>query len=114
MPISSTGLFRLAEMLTIINNEVLTNSQSNGLTEHFNQTLSRCLAKIMDESHSNWDMKIDTVLLGYRASRQRSTKFSPYFMLFQQEMRLPIHNHVGHKSSMGDCEKHDESQVRYG
>ena len=42
--------------------------QSNGLTERFNQTLSRCLAKITDESHSDWDMKIDTVLLGYRAS----------------------------------------------
>ena len=58
-------------------------------------------------------MKIDTVLLGYRASRQSSTKFSSYFMLFQQEMRLPIHNDVGPKSSMGDCEKHDVSHVGY-
>ena len=59
-------LFRLAEMLTVM--KYFTNSQSNGLTECFNQTLSRCLAKITDESHSDWDMKIDTVLLGYRAS----------------------------------------------
>ena len=28
--------------------------------------------------------------MGYRASPQASTKHSPYFMLFQQEMRLPI------------------------
>ena len=91
--------------------EVLTNSQSNGLTERFNQTLSRCLAKITDESHSDWDMKIDTVLLGYRALRQGSTKFSPYFMLFQQEMRLPIHNDVRPKSNMGECEKRDVSHV---
>ncbi len=33
--------------------------------------------------------------MGYRASRQASTKFSPYYMLFQKEMRLPIHNEVG-------------------
>ena len=34
-------------------------------------------------------------------------------MLFQQEMRLPIHNDVGPKSSMSDCEKHDVSHVCY-
>lgn len=28
--------------------------------------------------------------MGYRASRQASTKYSPYFILHQQEMRLPI------------------------
>ena len=32
--------------------------------------------------------------MGYRASRQASTKHSPYFMLFQQHMRLPIDNEV--------------------
>lgn len=69
--------------------------QTNGLTERFNQTLSRSLAKITDEEHDDWDLKLDTVLMGYRASRQASTKFSPYYMLFQKEMRLPIHNEVG-------------------
>ena len=66
--------------------------QTNGLTERFNQTLTRCLAKVVDESQSDWDEKINTVLMGYRASRQASTKQSPYFMLFQQEMQLPIDN----------------------
>lgn len=28
--------------------------------------------------------------MGYRASRQASTKHSPFFVLFQQQMRLPI------------------------
>ncbi len=36
--------------------------------------------------------------MSYRASRQASTKFSPYFMLFQKEMPLPIHNDVCPKS----------------
>ena len=60
------------------------------MTERFNQTLSRCLAKVINNEQTNWDEKIDTVLMGYRASRQASTKHSPYFMLYQQEMRLPI------------------------
>ena len=66
--------------------------QTNGLTERFNQTLTRCLAKVVNESQSDWDEKIDTVLMGYRASRQASTKKSPFFMLFQQDMKLPIDN----------------------
>ena len=64
--------------------------QTNGLTERFNQTLSRCLAKVCNEDHTDWDLKIDTVLMGYRASSQASTRHSPYYMVFQQEMRLPI------------------------
>ena len=64
--------------------------QTNGLTERFNQTLSRCLAKLCNDDHTDWDDKINTVLMGYRASSLASTKHSPYFMLFQQEMRLPI------------------------
>ena len=43
-----------------------------------------------NDDHTDWDVKIDTVLMGYRASSQASTKHSPYYMLFQQDMRLPI------------------------
>ena len=61
--------------------------QSNGLRERFNESLTRYLSKVVDESQSDWDEKIDTVLMGYRASRQSSTKQSHYFMLFQEKMQ---------------------------
>ena len=64
--------------------------QTNGLTERFNQTLTRCLAKLSCEDHSNWDTQIDTALMGYIASFQSSIKHSPYYMLYQKEMQLPI------------------------
>ena len=48
----------------------------------------------MDDSQTDWDEKIDTVLMGYRASRHASTKHSPYFLMFHQQMRLPIENKV--------------------
>ena len=35
---------------------------------------------MVDENQKNWDVKIETVLMGYRASRQASTKYSPYFL----------------------------------
>lgn len=52
------------------------------------------MAKVADDTQTDWDVKIDTVLMGYRASQQASTKKSPYYMLFQQEMCLPIDNEV--------------------
>ena len=67
--------------------------QTNGLTERFNQTISRCLAKLVDDSQTDWDEKIDVILMGYRAS-QASTKHSPYFLFFQQQMHLPIDSEV--------------------
>ena len=73
--------------------------QTNGLTERFNQTLSQCLAKVCNEDHTNWDEKLDTVLM---ASCQASTKHSPYYMLFQQHMRLPIDAEVLPPSSAPD------------
>ena len=33
--------------------------KTNGLTERFNQTLSRCLAKVIDADQHNWDEHID-------------------------------------------------------
>ena len=70
--------------------------QTNGLTERF---ISRCLAKLVDEFQTNWDEKIDTVLMGYRASRHTSTKHTPYFLLFHQQnlMCLPIDNEEGER-----------------
>eukprot|EP00731_Ephydatia_muelleri_P004213 Em0002g389a len=58
--------------------------QTNGITERFNQTLSRCLAKSMSDI-SEWDEKIDTVLFAYRVSKNKSTGYSPYFMILEDE-----------------------------
>ena len=57
-------------------------------------SLSRCLAKVVADGQEDWDEKLDTVLMGYRASRQATTKHSPYYMLFQKEMCLQIDNEV--------------------
>ena len=63
---------------------------------------------MVNESQSDWDEKIDTVLMGYRASRQASTKHSPYFLLLHQQMRLPIDGEVLPSS----CdEQEDEEEV---
>ena len=64
--------------------------QTNGLTERFNQTLSNCLVSKINESQNDWDDKLDAILFSYRVSRQASTKYSPYFLMFGRHPRLPI------------------------
>ena len=63
---------------------------ANGLVEHFNGTLVTALRKIVSHNPSTWDKAIPTVLLGYRASLQVSTKFSPFFMLYARQPLLPM------------------------
>ena len=72
------------------------------LTERFNQTLTRCLAKVIDEDQHNWNEKIDTVLMGYWASKQVSTKHSLYYMVYQRDMRLPIDAEI-HSEERRNC-----------
>ena len=64
--------------------------QTNGLTERFNQTLSNCLVSKINESQDDWDDKLDAILFSYRISRQASTKYSPYYLMFGRHPRLPI------------------------
>ena len=68
--------------------------QTNGHTECFNQTVSRCLTKLVDDFQTDWDEKIDAVLMGYRASWQASTKHLSYCLLFHQQMCLPNDSEV--------------------
>ena len=60
----------------------------------------------------DWDERIDTVLMGYRASRQASTKQSPYFMLLQQDMQLPIDSEVLPQTQNLDQEDSDAITAR--
>ena len=61
-----------------VNHILLTyHSQTNGMVEHFTQTLQRSLIKLSNEEQNNWDEYIDGVLFAYRTSVHKSTKFTP-------------------------------------
>ena len=66
--------------------------QAHGLTERANQALTKALVKMTKEDPHNWDKQIPTILMGYRATKQASTKYSPFFMLHGHDMVLPINN----------------------
>ena len=71
--------------------------QTNGLDERFNQTLQRALLKMVDENESEWDKFLDSVLFAYRTCKQASTKYSPFFLMYEREPTLPVDLIVSHK-----------------
>ena len=64
--------------------------QSNGLVERLNQTIGTALSKYTQKEVNRWDEFLDGILLGYRTNPQSSTKFTPAYLTFGRELRLPI------------------------
>ena len=55
-----------------------------------NRTLIELLALIVANPTENWDLNLGLVLIADRSAVQSSTGFTPHFMLFGREMRLPL------------------------
>ncbi len=81
-------LFKLTGIKHVIS--LAYHPQTNGLIERFNQTLQRSLLKMVEQNVDEWDNYLDSVLFAYRTSKQASTKFSPFVLLYGREPRLPV------------------------
>ena len=57
--------------------------QTNGLVERFNQTLQKGLVKLT-EDEVDWDLHIDDVLFAYRTSMHASSKYTPFFLMYNR------------------------------
>ena len=55
--------------------------QTNGLVERFNRTFYKSLTKLT-QGEKDWDDFITPVLFGYRTSKQASTKFTPFYLVY--------------------------------
>ena len=62
---------------------------TNGNIERFHATMHSMLAKLVAENQRNWDHKLPMVAFAYRTSVQESTKFTPFFLLYGREARIP-------------------------
>ena len=64
--------------------------QSNGICERFNQTLKRSLCKLLSKPlQPSWDLYLNFVVFSYNTSTHSSTGFSPHYLTFGAEARLP-------------------------
>jgi len=66
--------------------------QSNGLVERQNRTIKNMLLKTLyNESNvDKWPDVIDSVLFAHRSVRHETTKYSPFFLLYNREPKLPV------------------------
>ena len=55
-----------------------------------NKTLQSMLAKCINEEQSNWSQQLPYVMMAYRSSVHESTGYTPQFLVFGQELSLPL------------------------
>lgn len=84
----SDHLFQLTGVQHIVSTAY--HPQTNGLDERFNQTLQRSLLKLIEEHEDKWEDFLDSILFAYRSSKQASTKYSPFYIMYGREPRMPI------------------------
>ena len=48
------------------------------------------LAKCVNEEQSNWSQQLPYVMMAYRSSVHESTEYKPQFLVFGQELSLPL------------------------
>ena len=64
--------------------------QSNAVIERMNRTLQNMLAKCVNDEKNNWLTQLPYVMRAYRISVHESTGYTPHFLVYGQEICLPI------------------------
>jgi len=64
----------------------------NGQCERFNRTIINML-KSLPEGHKNdWKKHVDKLVFAYKSTANKTTGYSPHYLMFGREMSLPIDN----------------------
>lgn len=63
--------------------------EGNAKAERLMRTILDMLSKYLDSNHAEWDVHLPLLMLGYRAQIHSSLGYSPYYLMFAREPRLP-------------------------
>ena len=64
--------------------------QSNAVIERMNKTSQNMLAKCVSEEQNNWSEQLPYVMMAYGSSVHELTGYTPQFLVFGQELCLPL------------------------
>ena len=66
--------------------------QSNGKVERLHRTMHDILAKKIGSNELSWDLHINQMLAAIRFHVSESTNFSPFYLLYNRDVILPLDN----------------------
>ena len=64
--------------------------ESDGLVECFNRTLISMLATTVHDNPIDWESHLKKVCMAYNTSVHSSTGFSPFYLMFGRQAKLPL------------------------
>ena len=64
--------------------------QSDGMVERFNRTLLSMLATAVEDHPSDWEEILAKMCMAYNTSVQSTTGFTPFFLMYGRQARLPV------------------------
>ena len=64
--------------------------QTNGTVKRVHQTLRRMIAKMDPDKRAKWPSHLGPILIAYNVTRSLITGYSPYFLMFRHQPRLPV------------------------
>ena len=69
--------------------------QTNGQCERFNRTLMTMLGALPQDDKVQWQDWVSTLVHAYNCTTTRVTGYSPYFLMFGRESRIPVDETFG-------------------
>ncbi len=66
------------------------NPQSNGEVEVMNNIIKTMLSQYVNHSHTDWDQHINLVKSAYHSVPHSSTGYTPNYLMFGRELKLPV------------------------
>ena len=65
-------------------------AQTNSQVEHMNQMIIRMIGKLEEDKKACWSKHLPELLLAYNATCSAVTGYSPYYLLFGRQSRIPV------------------------
>ena len=86
--------------------------QGDGLVERFNRTLVSMLSVAVQDRHHEWEDHLRATCMAYNTSVQSTTGFTPFYLMFGREARMPLDMMFGHPDSSPEGASDSEYAVQ--